>query len=122
MDMSSTSSSSPFGDIPSRREDAVAELLGSTPILYGGGYGGGYGGSYPYEDTSGSGLETEVIDMSSTSSSSPFGDIPSRREDAVAGLLGSTPILCGGGYGGGYGGSYPYEDTSGSGLETQVID
>ena len=46
--------------------------------------------------TSGTVLETEVIDVSSSSSSSPFGDIPSRRLNAVGGLLGSTPILCGG--------------------------
>ena len=52
--------------------------------------------------TSGTDLETEVIDVSSSSSSSPFGDIPSYRGNAVGGLLGSTPILCGGGF-------YPYE-------------
>ena len=50
----------------------------------------------------GNNLETEVIDVSSSSSSSPFGDIPSARSDAVGGLHGSTPILCGG---------FPYEDS-----------
>merc|ERR1712062_948699 len=45
---------------------------------------------------SGKTLETEVIDVSSSSSSSPFGDISLGRNGAVGGLLGSTPILCGG--------------------------
>jgi len=45
---------------------------------------------------SGKTLETEVIDVSSSSSSSPFGDIPSERRGAVGGLLGSAPIYCGG--------------------------
>ena len=52
---------------------------------------------------SGTNLETEVIDVSSSSSSSPFGDIPSGRHNPVGGLLGSTPILCGG--------RSPYEDS-----------
>jgi len=48
----------------------------------------------------GNSLATEFIDLNSSSSSSPFGDIPSTRYNAVGGLLGSppTPILCGGGW------------------------
>jgi len=49
--------------------------------------------------TVGTDLDTEVCSffcLSSSSSLSPFGDIPSKRTDAVGGLLGSTPILCGG--------------------------
>ena len=49
--------------------------------------------------TFGNSHETEVIDVSSSSSSSPFGDIDSKRPNAVGGLLGSTPILCGAEYG-----------------------
>ena len=50
------------------------------------------GGDTPHTND----FETEVIDVSSSSSSSPFGDIDSKRPNAVGGLLGSTPILCGG--------------------------
>ena len=57
------------------------------------------GGDTPHTND----LETEVIDLSSFSSSSPFVDIPSGRNWAVGGLLGSTPILCGG--------RTPYEDS-----------
>ena len=44
---------------------------------------------------------TEVVDVNSVSSTSPwnhapFGDLPSFRGDAAGGLLGSIPILCGG--------------------------
>ena len=53
--------------------------------------------------SSGNSLETEVIDVSSSSSSSPSLHIPSKRSDAVGGLLGSTPIFCGG--------RTPYEDS-----------
>ena len=48
------------------------------------------------ETNSGNGLDTQVIDMKSSSSVSSFGDIPSKRRNSVGGLLGSTPILCGG--------------------------
>ena len=42
-------------------------------------------------------LATEVIDVQSNSNvTSSFGDIPSKRYYAMGGLLGSTPILCGG--------------------------
>ena len=57
------------------------------------------GGDTPHTND----FETEVIDVSSSSSSSPFVDIPSGRNWAVGGLLGSTPILCGG--------RTPYEDS-----------
>ena len=47
----------------------------------------------------GNNLATEVIDVQSNSNvTSSFGDIPSARWNAVGGLLGSTPILCGGYY------------------------
>ena len=47
--------------------------------------------------TDGNYLATEVIDVQSNSKvTSSFGDIPSERGYAVGGLLGSTPILCGG--------------------------
>ena len=52
---------------------------------------------------SGNNLATEVIDVQSNSKvTSSFGDIPSKRSWAVGGLLGSTPILCGGSDGDGY--------------------
>ena len=54
------------------------------------------------ETNSGNGFDTQVIDMKSSSSVTSFGDIPSKRRNSVGGLLGSTPILCGG---------YPYEDS-----------
>ena len=43
-------------------------------------------------------LTTEVIDVPSKSNvvTSPFGEIPSERIYAVGGLIGSTPIICGG--------------------------
>jgi len=42
-------------------------------------------------------LATEVIDVQPNSNvTSSFEDIPSQRRHAVGGLLGSTPILCGG--------------------------
>ena len=50
----------------------------------------------------GNNLATELIDVNSSSTSSLFGDIPSKRDYAVGGLLGSTPITCGG--------RDPYED------------
>ena len=50
------------------------------------------------ETNSGNGLDTQVIDMKSSSSVPSFGDIPSKRRNSVGGLLGSTPILCGGCY------------------------
>ena len=54
-----------------------------------------------WTNSGGNDLATEVIDVQSNSNvTSSFGDIPSAREDAVGGLLGSTPILCGGYYGG----------------------
>lgn len=51
------------------------------------------GGNYDGNDL----VTTEVIDVQSNSNViSSFGDIPSARGMAVGGLLGSTPILCGG--------------------------
>ena len=48
-------------------------------------------------NSGGNDLATEVIDVQSNSNvTSSFGDIPSVRGYAVGGLLGSTPILCGG--------------------------
>ena len=42
-------------------------------------------------------LATEVIDVSTNSDvTTSFGEIPSKRFSAVGGLLGSTPIICGG--------------------------
>ena len=47
--------------------------------------------------TDGNDLATEIIDVQSNSDvTSSFGEIPSRRADAVGGLIGSTPIICGG--------------------------
>ena len=40
-------------------------------------------------------LETEIINVSAKSRKA-FGDLPSKKEKAVGGLLGSAPILCGG--------------------------
>ena len=73
-------------------------------LILGGSTSGSYanGGRY----VNGSHFETEVIDVSSSSSSSPFGDIPSRRRYSVGGILISTPILCGGG-----GFPFPDEDS-----------
>ena len=50
-------------------------------------------------DTDSNDLTTEVIDMSSNSdnvTSSSIGELPSKRAWAVGGLIGTTPILCGG--------------------------
>ena len=48
-------------------------------------------------DTDGNDLATEFIDMSSNSDVTPLiGDLPSKRAWAVGGLIGTTPILCGG--------------------------
>ena len=42
-------------------------------------------------------LETEIFDIQSNINvTSSFGDIQSGRRDAVGGLIGTTPILCGG--------------------------
>ena len=42
-------------------------------------------------------LATEIIDVQSNSDvTSSFGEIPSLRRRAVGGLIGSTPIICGG--------------------------
>ena len=63
------------------------------------------GGSTTY--SGGNHLATEVIDVQSNSNvTSSFGDIPSRRNNAVGGLLGSTPILCGG-----YNGTFDVQDS-----------
>jgi len=54
-------------------------------------------------------LATEVIDVQSNSNvTSSFGNIPSSRDYPVGGLLGSTPILCGG-YNGNF--DYDYQDS-----------
>ena len=51
------------------------------------------------ETDSGNGLDTQVIDIKKIiPPKSSFGDIPSKRRNSVGGLLGSTPILCGGCY------------------------
>ena len=48
------------------------------------------------ETDDGNDLATEIIDVQSSSDvTSSFGEIPSKREDAVGGLIGSTPIICG---------------------------
>ena len=52
-------------------------------------------GGYTGDD--GNDLATEIIDMQSNSDvTSLFGEIPSKRRLAVGGLIGSTPIICGG--------------------------
>ena len=45
----------------------------------------------------GNDLATEVIDIKSNSNdASTFGEITSRRKQAAGGLLGTSPIICGG--------------------------
>ena len=58
----------------------------------------GGGTNARWGNTDGNHQATEVIDLQSNSdvTSTSFGQIPSKRWDAVGGLLGSTPILCGG--------------------------
>ena len=49
-------------------------------------------------ETDGNDLATEVIDVQYKSNvvTSSFGEIPSKKDEAVGGLIGSTPIICGG--------------------------
>ena len=57
----------------------------------------GGGTNARWGNTDGNHQATEVIDLQSNSDvTTSFGQIPSKRWDAVGGLLGSTPILCGG--------------------------
>ena len=51
-------------------------------------------GSYQYLIIGGK--TTEIIDLGNPNKTSIIGELPSKREGAVIGLLGSTPIICGG--------------------------
>ena len=45
---------------------------------------------------------TEVVELDDTSTTPSFGQLPSKRIDAVGAMIGNAPIICGGEYYGGY--------------------
>ena len=45
---------------------------------------------------------TEVVELVQTDSTPSFGQLPSKRIDAVGAMIGNAPIICGGEFYGGY--------------------